>query len=780
MGRNRLLPVCLGASFGLTVGYLVVGEILPQPVATTTKIFTGAEWVLQEVLLLGALSLLGVSLAIAGGCTTFLQNDFRALLAILNIIPLIAAVASTCWSLNSGNCPAERYAGSSHEARCGYFGVFLDVLGVASARLARLDLAACLLLATRGESAWVYGATGGWLGLPETIHIHVAFGWWCVGQTILHSLSYLVFYPYTGGLNSVWYNLLPTSIGGDEMNRLGLVNFIGVVALLASLPLAVTALPTIRQRIYHTFQMLHLPLVILFVIGSALHDRPILLFALPGIADWYMGRRSTAPRRLLATAQVLRGTSGPWIELTVDCSTALGGQCSRRRWAQRGEWALVRALPLGMETHPFSVSVGVSGKMSALVAASAGDWSRGLADLARSGAGRSSASIQLEVSGPFRVGGGDWSLTEEPALLLIAGGTGIFGWLNTLTEANCQGRYVQFVWIVKTEEDYCSLADRLPPSANIQIDVFITRSSAVGNGTSEDLGSGSMMPPSAQDNLESGSTPVHNLLGDAPEASKSACDIKEYDLRCIDASSQSNATEDNDSKRCSSDIEDLCLICLSLVAVCTGLGVGYWGWYGLEEVIGEPSTLLGYFMKWRLFPVALILAATSTVMIVGCRICCIFVTSPHYEAFCAHGNKLEHCSGTQNSATTFGRDPLLSNDNGSGSMPTAAAAHESSSSKRLEGASTKEGIRVRYGRPDLHDLVGTAAATVSECLDGTIGVIGSDRGKERHQRQKNRLVIAACGPAGLVREAHRAVTATRTRSFFLGLKLVFSGTDARW
>ena len=78
--------------------------------------------------------------------------------------------------------------------------------------------------------------------------------------------------------------------------------------------------------------------------------------------------------------------------------------------------------------------------------------------------------------GPFLVGGGNWSLLEEPALLLLAGGTGVFGWLPALEEANVGGdRYVHLVWIVKTEADYRSIASKLPRKrSGVQVTIYVT------------------------------------------------------------------------------------------------------------------------------------------------------------------------------------------------------------------------------------------------------------------------------------------------------------------
>ena len=142
-----------------------------------------------------------------------------SLLLALNSVPLAASIITLRWSLLSDNCPVR--PGES----CDPFAIALDVIGLVSARLARLDLGISLLLTARGPSAWLYGATAGRLGYAEAIPLHRSAGWWCARQAALHSVAYLLFYLETGGLRSLWHDCLPTSNADGQLNRLGLVNF---------------------------------------------------------------------------------------------------------------------------------------------------------------------------------------------------------------------------------------------------------------------------------------------------------------------------------------------------------------------------------------------------------------------------------------------------------------------------------------------------------------------------------------------------------------------------
>ena len=86
------------------------------------------------------------------------------------------------------------------------------------------------------------------------------------------------------------------------------------------------------------------------------------------------------------------------------------------------------------------------------------------------------SDCQVEVTGPFPTGGGNWSLADEPALLLIAGGTGVYGWLPALAGVDgAAGRQVHLAWCVKTDADYLALAGSLPPrKAGVKITIFVT------------------------------------------------------------------------------------------------------------------------------------------------------------------------------------------------------------------------------------------------------------------------------------------------------------------
>ena len=77
--------------------------------------------------------------------------------AALNILPIILAVLFAVLDTKSKNC-------SNEGIRCERFAIILDRIGLASARLARLNLALSLLLIDSGESAWLRGFLSSRLG----------------------------------------------------------------------------------------------------------------------------------------------------------------------------------------------------------------------------------------------------------------------------------------------------------------------------------------------------------------------------------------------------------------------------------------------------------------------------------------------------------------------------------------------------------------------------------------------------------------------------------------
>ena len=745
-GRGRKL---LQAATIFAFAYLCSGEFLPQPLTSASTFFFRTDWATQEFVLLATLACLTVLLAYAGGCSGSgfepaaggRPSTASSLLAALNIIPIVFVVATTIWVSRSDNCPAYTPDDTENgqEVDCDYPATLLDVVGLISARLARFDLGLSLILATRGDSGWLLRATGGWLGLPEAVPLHRIAGWWCVGQSALHSVAYLFFYPWTGGLKSLWLNCFPTALPDKSLNSLGLVNFFGVVAFAAMLPLAIPSLPNLRRRGYHIFQQLHLPAAVLFVICCAMHDLPILIFAVPGIADWYLGWQSTrrAATTHSATARLLSGTSGPWVELTVECSglgsaallPSVSTQHARRPVAPRGEWALVRVVPLGKEAHPLSVAVSSSGpRLSALVAAGAGNWSTSLASLVQS---IGTDEVQVEVTGPFAVGGGDWSLVREPALLLVAGGSGVFGWLPALASADASagaGRLVHLVWCVKTEADYQALATKLPwRRAGVQLTIFVTQASGssltVGDHTAAAL---SIDGATSQDEHHEEGKSNTALLGGFGD------DVRERELAAVRTGGVGGSSEDG------SDSSSLVRASVSLFATFCALAVGYWGWQFVKEDLLETSTtLMDYTLCWRTLPIALILASLVVATTAASRI---------FE-----GASKEEKDDSAAAAVN-------------GPAEGERAEYEGISLLELGAGDAVGDHDVRAGRPNLAVLVRTAAAAAAA------------GGRRRDPAQ--RLVVAACGPAELVEAARNAVGCVRKEG--CRVRLYFSGTDSRW
>ena len=502
-GRLRIATV-------LVFAYLCCGELLPQAVRQRT---ISVSWDVQQVVLLSALCVFVVALSMvpqrgAQGGTSFARAS--PFLLLLNACPLTIAAVMTLWFPQSDNCPTKL------GGPCDTLAILMDTIGLVSARLARLNLGISLVLSSRGVSSWVLGASASQLGVAESIPLHRVAGWWCVFQSVLHSVSYFLFYLETGGATSLWLNCFPATYDDATLmranltrvdyplNTMGLVNFFGVVGFLASVILAMPAFPCVRARCYHVFQRTHLPIAAVFVLCCALHDLPILLFALPGLTpgliSWLTGRckrnndRSTCGckrKRLLAKARILPGTSG-WVELVVGCDEfEKYAERPFLDFAPRGQWISMCVVQLGPESHPLSLTIrkanllsssppGMS-EMAAVVSSRAGDWSQKLYTLVQDHERmhNKAADLHVQVEGPFPSGGGAWSLDtslkgqDEPALLLLAGGTGVTGWLPGLMRLAGQQRQCHLVWVVKTPGDYAALP--LPSArGGLQITIFFT------------------------------------------------------------------------------------------------------------------------------------------------------------------------------------------------------------------------------------------------------------------------------------------------------------------
>jgi hypothetical protein len=618
--RALLLGLSLVASLVLCAGELV-------PTMALRALALDHDWTDREVVLICLLCILTVLLAgchfkCGSGKGSFPRSNFprskrltrvvaptlHTLLLLINTVPLAAAIGAAVYDVHT-HCAAEGKDDDEY-AHCDALVIPLDQIGFITARLARLDLGACLLLiAGRTDAAWLLGASGGVIAYPEGIPLHRTAGWWCAVHSALHSVAYFAFYLRLGGLRRLWTDCFPVDLP-DKLNRLGLVNFFGVLAFLVLVVLALLALPHIRRRWYDVFVRWHLLLGMGFVVCSALHDLPVLWFAVPGLAGWALDRiHPSRPRRLRATAQLLDGTSSPWVELKIDCGTA--HVCNSA--VAHGQWASVSVLPLGKEAHPLSIAVHATGRVRsiyALVSSRSGDWSAALAALAQegrsvSGEDRSRCSFEVDVAGPFPAGGGEWSLCaqlrgedsqdEVPALMLVAGGSGIVGWLPGLAAAASTGRRCRLVWCVKAAQDYFAMARWLPRKGGaVDVTVFVTQDcEAVAR----------MM-----DELESNEGGV-----------SSQCRIS------AETSGQSTLRFSN--------------LLVSLVVALLGIAVCY-----LADMhrlhAPEPTTLASYALKSRCLPIVMVMAAMVVVAAVGPRAVSCKQRGVREEADARHGKML--------------------------------------------------------------------------------------------------------------------------------------------
>ena len=737
LGGRRCLAggkCCLLIAAFVVVVCLVVVELVPPSLFLAIRggAFDSLLLATVQVVLLALLCVFVVLLGIVGGtgadwatprlvvgCGGSYLSTADVWLIALNILPPAAWALASYWT-ETGE--GESSSSSSSSRNIIRFLRIVDGIGVVTARLARLDLAVSILLSSRGHSTWLLQATAGWLGLPETMSLHQSSGWWCVAQSAVHSISYLIFYYLEGGFESIRFNCFPVPDsrpgGCGEINRLGLVNFLGLVAFAAAMVpfLFVPALPWFRSSgYYHVFQRIHILAAIAFVFASALHDLPVLTFAIPGIADWLIGRwrEFRRCRRLTARARLLIETSGPWVELAIDRSRLMRNR--RRRPSPRGEWALLRVPALGGEVHPFTVATFPSSSsiVTALITTKGGNWTRELAALAATD-GDGGSELEVDLYGPFESGGGDWSLIYEPALLLIVGGTGIFGYLPAFAAEMNKNQFLHLVWCVKTMSDYRELAAMLPSQdRRVMITVFVTdehfRVDIVGD----------------------------SCVDDATTASEAQSDFGIEGSRCQEMMDNIDRQEKSiDCQRPEAFA--------SLATALSGLAFIRWGWTGIKTVLLpiKPSSLMSYMLWWRLMPVVYVLAVVTITTVLSSWLANLLTRRNRGAESFLSSNR--------------GRSPVdLLNYCGEGE------SHRVGVQECDDNACPRDecGRHFQAGRPDLTTLVRSAAESAA-------------------RRMAGRLMVVVCGPTELLQSSQNAVTLIREEG--CGVRLCFSGTDSRW
>ena len=151
--------------------YLCAGELLPaifwkgkDVPKPLERIFDRETWALQQSVLLALISCLIVFLGCCsgsrcppGGGTGMV---FSYSLAMLNIVPNVLAALVTY----NDTCGVDHW----YEG-CDHLSILFDSVGLVAAKLYRLDLGILMLLAARGHSAWLFGATGGRRGYAEAL-----------------------------------------------------------------------------------------------------------------------------------------------------------------------------------------------------------------------------------------------------------------------------------------------------------------------------------------------------------------------------------------------------------------------------------------------------------------------------------------------------------------------------------------------------------------------------------------------------------------------------------
>ena len=196
---------------------------------------------------------------------------------------------------------------------------------------------------------------------------------------------------------------------------------------------------------------------------------------------------------------------------------------------------------------------------------------------------------------------------------------------------------------------------------------------------------------------------------------------------------------------------------VSFFAALAGLAVGHKGWAHMkEEWLDVPDTLTGYTFVWRSLPIVMILASIGVTTVLGSY---LVKCSSRERNPCAAAANWKNCAHTQREDES---GLLMPSDNEESKQSESLPLVALDDSKIGEDGGT--GVHdVQAGRPDLATLIRTAAAEAATMAQ---------------QQDHARLVVAACGPAELVKATQNAVRSVRKEGSCV--RLCFSGTDSRW
>lgn len=358
-----------------------------------------------------------------------------------------------------------------------------EFLGIVTGRAAAVYLGMLLLVIARRS---ILSDRHG-LEYTKTIAFHRTAGWWIVALSLIHSFVFSWEYFQAGG----WYELLkacvPISLTCDDQdadehcwNTLGLVNGFGVVASLIVIILGVFSQEYVRRRFYNLFYFTHVTAAAIFMLFCGLHDFPMVLIMLPGLALYFKDRVLAFECRINApetTAEIVCRNDASSVVLLSWCAA------SNIRLLPGARWVYLREPSISsVQWHPYSV---IQHKSRAYVLVkAAGDWSESLCSLVTSG-----QPVQLRIDGPYGMPFTDEKKSLQPrALILFAGGVGISPFIDLLCGLHTLGdnkwKKITLVWTVRSNE-YSGLAaalDLRSLSQKADIKVFITSQDIIETG----------------------------------------------------------------------------------------------------------------------------------------------------------------------------------------------------------------------------------------------------------------------------------------------------------
>mmetsp|Transcript_19992 Transcript_19992/g.50586 ORF Transcript_19992/g.50586 Transcript_19992/m.50586 type:complete len:652 (+) Transcript_19992:256-2211(+) len=302
------------------------------------------------------------------------------------------------------------------------------------------------------------------VGFERAVRWHRWSGVIVVVLTLLHTILGMASYFEGENLSWCmgWTKVQPEEGGCRE--RLVWINIYGEIATAAAILIMVTSFETVRRWSYRLFYISHWAFVPFFAFG-AVHDRAVLVHALPGIVAYCVDKVLTAGRGRKACTVLKATTDGDSTQLVIATRPGM-----RIRGA--GSWVFINVPKVSaLEWHPMSISdLDLNESTLTLDIRHLGKWSNKLGEVVAA----ADKPPVVRLSGPF---GGDPA--AEGAVLYVSGGIGLTAHFLAAREAISKAnpcKYVGLIWVSPSATLVEAMSDKLDSlrRAGVNVEIYHT------------------------------------------------------------------------------------------------------------------------------------------------------------------------------------------------------------------------------------------------------------------------------------------------------------------